>query len=116
MPIVARAGAGACVVGFAVAWLLQSELEILRVGVAPAERRRGVARDLVRELLSRAVAGGAEVAWLEVGASNLSAVRLYAEAGFKNAGVREGYYGHDGQDAVIMRRSLSDRARDEGGS
>ena len=64
------------------------EREILNLAVGPFERRRGVARKLLETELRRA-----KTRWfLEVRASNSSAVSLYESAGFREAGRRESYY------------------------
>jgi ribosomal-protein-alanine N-acetyltransferase len=39
---------------------------------------------------------------LEVRVSNTAAIGLYRRFGFAPAGVRAGYYGDDGEDALVM--------------
>lgn len=82
------------------------ELEVLTLAVAPAARRRGLARALVQAALD---AGRAEAAFLEVAVDNDAAIALYAAAGFRQAGRRKAYYdrGPDGRvDALVMRLDL----------
>lgn len=81
------------------------EAELLRVAVAPGERRRGVARALLRFAYPRLAAAGAEVLHLEVERSNRSAVHLYQAEGFHRIGQRPGYYGQ-GRDALLYSRAL----------
>lgn len=71
---------------------LGPEAEILTLGVAPGWRRRGVARNLVQDLMSRARAGGAQRLLLEVAADNAAALALYASLGFARQGIRRHYY------------------------
>jgi [ribosomal protein S18]-alanine N-acetyltransferase len=89
------------VIGFAGALDQAGEAHITNVAVADEWRRRGIARVLMIELMSAAVAKGITAATLEVRTSNVVAQRLYHRFGFVPAGVRPGYYA-DGEGAVIM--------------
>ena len=71
---------------------LGPEGEILTLGVAPGWRRRGVARNLVHDLIVRALAGGAQRLLLEVAADNTAALALYTSLGFARQGIRRHYY------------------------
>jgi ribosomal protein S18 acetylase RimI-like enzyme len=99
------AAASSGLAGWAVAWRLPpDELQVLRVAVAPAARRRGAATALLRSLAARGLpAGGA--ATLEVRAGNAGARMLYAALGYAPVGRRRGYY-RDGEDAVLMTLTL----------
>jgi ribosomal-protein-alanine N-acetyltransferase len=66
--------------------------EILTLGVAPAWRRRGIARILLQELIVRARDGGAQRLLLEVAADNMAALALYTSLGFAQQGIRRNYY------------------------
>lgn len=81
------------------------EAEILQVAVAPARRRTGLGRRLVRQAIALAAACGAEEAFLEVRPHNLAAIALYESEGFRQVGRRRRYYA-DGDDALLMRRAL----------
>jgi ribosomal-protein-alanine acetyltransferase len=89
-----------CVAGFlAVRELVPGEREILNLAVDPAERRKGLARGLLRDALGRT-----KGAWfLEVRASNAAAIQLYESAGFQRAGRRPDYYDNPAEDAIVMR-------------
>ncbi|MDE2005662.1 MAG: GNAT family N-acetyltransferase [Rhodospirillales bacterium] len=91
--------------GTVLARIAGGEGEILTLGVAPAMRRRGLARALMRAALAEATARGAGTMFLEVAADNAAAVALYAGLGFAAVGRRAGYYG-TGRDALAMRRDL----------
>ena len=71
---------------------LGPEGEILTLGVAPVWRRRGVARELLQDLIVRARSGGAQRLLLEVAADNAAALALYASLGFARQGIRRHYY------------------------
>jgi ribosomal-protein-alanine N-acetyltransferase len=72
--------------------VVAGEAEVLTLAVAPAARRRGVARGLLDAALARAIAAGAERAFLEVAEDNEGAIALYRGAGFTGVGRRPGYY------------------------
>lgn len=83
---------------------LFDEAEILDVAVAPAWRRRGIARALLQRLIAELPDGIARVL-LDVRASNAPARALYKSLGFTEDGVRKNYYpAPDGrrEDAVLM--------------
>jgi ribosomal-protein-alanine N-acetyltransferase len=93
--------------GFILARVAGDEAEILSLGVRPKARRAGQARALVREAAMRA--DGAAAMFLEVGADNEAARRLYTGLGFREAGVRKGYYREPGKpprDALTLKAEL----------
>jgi ribosomal-protein-alanine N-acetyltransferase len=94
---------GGVLVGYALFWHVADEVHLLNVAVAPPERRRGVGRALMNDLLSYARHNRAARILLEVRASNASAIALYASLGFTRARVRARYYA-DGEDAIEMIR------------
>lgn len=58
---------------------------IFGMRTAPAHRRQGLARLVLRALLAEASTLGAERAWLQVEADNAPAIALYADEGFEPA-------------------------------
>ena len=104
--LVARADerSGPWIAGFLCAWIVAKELHINNIAVHPAYRRRGVASQLLEEILRRAMAKGATAGYLEVRASNDAAKALYQRYGFKLIGRRRNYYDHPREDAIVMRR------------
>ena len=75
------------------------EHEILNLAVDPAERRKGIAAGLLRDVL----AGIQGACFLEVRESNQAAIQLYESAGFAFAGRRSGYYQQPAEEAIVMR-------------
>ncbi len=75
------------------------EREILNLAVEPPERRRGIARSLLKQEL--ADYGG--VWFLEVRVSNATALKFYKQLGFEPAGRREDYYRDPLEAAIVMR-------------
>lgn len=91
--------------GYAIFRYALDEAELLRLGVAPEERRQGIARALVEDGLERLRAQGVAACFLEVRANNEGAITLYEALGFQRAGRRRGYY-RDGTDALIYALDL----------
>ncbi len=94
-------------VGLVLARLAADEMEILNLAVAPAQRRRGLGRRLVAEALARGRARGAGQCWLEVRASNQTALAFYRALGFREHSRRPAYYRNPVEDAVICLRELT---------
>lgn len=87
--------------GFLCARLVATEWEIENIAVVEAARRRGIARELVEELMRRANSQDATAIWLEVRESNQPARQLYEKHGFKETGKRRAYYRNPEEDAVL---------------
>ncbi len=87
--------------GFVCAKGVAGEWEIENVVVAAAFLRRGIANELVRELIQRAGNEAAPAILLEVRESNLPARRLYEKHGFRQVGRRRMYYSDPAEDAIL---------------
>jgi ribosomal-protein-alanine N-acetyltransferase len=94
------------IVGYLCLWLIADEVHVTNVAVHPAHRQRGIGRHLLGTLLELYRQGGARRAALEVRPSNHSARRLYEAFGFRQVGLRKGYYFDTGEDALLMEASL----------
>ena len=82
------------------------ESEILTLAVNPAVRREGIGSALLREATIQAAAMGARSVFLEVSVANIAGRRLYAAAGFVQAGKRPRYYS-DNSDALVLWLGLA---------
>lgn len=102
---VARGSTGE-VAGYCSTWLVSGELHINGLAVAPALRRQGAARALVRHVVGEARRLGAHEATLEVRSANRVARRLYESLGFTPRGLRPRYYVQPVDDALILGRRL----------
>ncbi len=91
--------------GYAAFRTAAGEGELLRIAVAPAARRRGLAAALLTAGLDLLTAAGCAVCHLEVDERNLPAIRLYEGANFHRVGGRPGYYGY-GRGALLYARAL----------
>ena len=87
--------------GFLCARIVAGEWEIENVMVAPEFLRRGIASELMGELIQRARDGHASAVLLEVRESNLAARGLYEKHGFREVGRRRLYYKVPEEDAVL---------------
>ncbi|UCG38125.1 MAG: ribosomal protein S18-alanine N-acetyltransferase [bacterium] len=91
--------------GFIMGWLVADELHITNLAVDPARRRSGVAAALLQHITRDAEERGCSWCQLEVRRSNKAARSLYTRWGFREMGVRKGYY-QNGEDAIVMGRDL----------
>jgi len=87
--------------GFVCAKAVAGDWEIENVVVAAAFLRRGIANELLRNLIQRAAGEAASAILLEVRESNLPARRLYEKHGFREMGRRRGYYRDPMEDAIL---------------
>jgi [ribosomal protein S18]-alanine N-acetyltransferase len=88
---------------------------VMNVAVAPAHRRRGIARTLLEHLFDVTASDERRGYTLEVRVSNDGAIKLYEQLGFVGRGVRRGYYTDNREDALIMWRDPVGDERAEAG-
>jgi ribosomal-protein-alanine N-acetyltransferase len=95
--------------GYAVLMPVLDEAELLSIGVAAAQQRKGLGRAMLNEILALARAKNMRRVFLEVRASNVAALALYRSAGFSGIGVRRGYYqnANGSEDAITMACELT---------
>jgi ribosomal-protein-alanine N-acetyltransferase len=77
---------------------------VMNIAVAPAHRRRGIARGLMERLFEVTARDARRGYTLEVRVSNDGAIQLYEALGFRARGIRRGYYPDNREDALIMWR------------
>lgn len=94
------------VMGYAGMTHVLDEGYIDNIAVGEPFRRKGVAASLLKELISYAREKDMAFLTLEVRRSNLGAQALYRKCGFKEKGIRPGFYVHPAEDAVIMTLEL----------
>ena len=83
-----------------------AEADVLTVGVIPAQRGKGIARQLMAMITDWATAQGSIAMMLEVKVDNSEAIGLYESLGYSKLNIRKDYFGA-GLDAVVMRLDLS---------
>lgn len=92
-------------IGYGGGWIVDGQVQILKIATHPDYRRRGIAGELIRHIASDARDLGATQLTLEVRASNEGAHRFYERMGLERVGVRPRYYS-DREDAVIFTGPL----------
>ena len=97
--------AGEPVAGHAVVAVAGDIAELQRIAVDAAQRRTGVASELLAAVIARGRREGADRLLLEVREDNRSALAFYAARGFVEIDRRPRYYA-DGTTAVVMRLPL----------
>jgi ribosomal-protein-alanine N-acetyltransferase len=103
----------ALVDGRLVAYLVCSRYDavwhLMNVAVDDGLRRQGIASSLIERLFELADRPSVQYT-LEVRTSNEAAIRLYEGFGFRAAGRRRAYYHDNREDALIMWRTVPERA------
>lgn len=94
--------------GYAVLRPVLDEAELLNIGVAAGQQRKGLGRAMLLEMLDLACERNMLRMFLEVRASNAAALALYRSSGFGVIGVRRGYYTNasGSEDAITMACNL----------
>ncbi|MBT0584843.1 ribosomal protein S18-alanine N-acetyltransferase [Alteromonas oceanisediminis] len=108
---------GTCL-GYYIGLSVLDEVTLMDIVVCPTQRGRGLGKTLLDHFLTYARGLHATKAWLEVRASNSTAISLYRYAGFEHIEVRTGYYENPRQngqssekeDALVLAKVLSKEA------
>ena len=90
------------VIGYAVLWCILDQGELANLALVPGRRGIGLGAHLLRHVLGVSRDRDLKKLFLEVRSSNTKAIDLYARFGFKDAGVRLGYYESPREDARVM--------------
>ncbi|MDR0576439.1 MAG: ribosomal protein S18-alanine N-acetyltransferase [Candidatus Accumulibacter sp.] len=102
--------AGGEIAGYFVLMLAVDEAHLLNIGVAERRQGAGLGARLLRHAMDAARHGGAATLLLEVRPSNARALALYRHFGFRQIGLRRGYYPAAGgrEDALVLARGLEE--------
>lgn len=90
------------IVGYAGMWVIMDEAHITTIAVDPMYRGQHIGERLLIGLIDAAMEKGARWMTLEVRKSNATAQALYHKYGFREIGVRKGYYSDNREDALVM--------------
>ena len=93
------------VIAYVIGRLIAPEGEIYRIAVRADKRGRGIGYRLLDYAVKTSKGQGLERLFLEVRSQNVPAIKLYTSYGFKQIGLRKGYYKNPADDAVIMLRA-----------
>lgn len=96
--------------GYADIWTVLDEADLNSIAVRVDFRRKGIGDAIMLAMTEMLSANGVATINLEVRVSNMPAIKLYKKYGFKECGVRPGYYLDNGEDALIMKRETGDYA------
>ena len=98
------------IIGFLGYTRVLDEVEVTNLAVLTTEQQKGIARQLLQEMLQREKANQAYSVFLEVRQSNVAAQHLYESEKFRQVGKRKAYYHEPDEDAVIMCTKLKTEA------
>lgn len=111
--LVAAVPPNSAIIGYAIAFSIDEDAEVLNVAVEPSFRGKGLAGQMLDAVLIQLRARGVRTAFLEVRESNRAARALYGSRGFTEIGRRVRYYRKPVEDALVMRRILEVAEGDE---
>jgi len=100
---------GGDLVGFSVVMSVLDEAHLLNIGVCKRYQGQGYGARLLRHAMENARLNHASKLFLEVRPSNERAVELYRHFGFRQIGLRKGYYPATigREDALIFDKELA---------
>lgn len=99
---------GGKVVGYVGSQSVAPEADVMNLAVAPEWRSRGIGRALMTALITQLHSRGITALFLEVRVGNTPAQNLYRSLGFVEVGRRPKYYVNPTEDALILRKELTD--------
>lgn len=83
------------------------DCEIMNIAVSEGFRKKGVASEILDNLILVAREKGCSTITLEVAVDNESAIALYQKFGFSEVGKRKGFY--QSTDASVMQKSILEK-------
>lgn len=92
--------------GYLICWAVRDEIHILNLALKSDFQGHGLARSLLDYLFDWGREKKAAKVLLEVRMTNHRARKMYEKAGFIMTGRRKNYYAKEGEDALMMARSL----------
>ena len=81
-------------------------LEVERIYIRPAFKRRGLGKYLIDKAIEIARAQGKKLIWLGVWEHNVNAIAFYEKMGFVHTGAHSFFMGDDEQTDFIMTKKL----------
>jgi [ribosomal protein S18]-alanine N-acetyltransferase len=99
------------IAGFCFSEIMENMAHLLNIAIHPDYRCRGIARAMIREIISFARSSNKSYVFLEVRRSNANAQALYSSMGFFHVCVWRRYYTDSGEDACIMAKKIEGKAK-----
>jgi ribosomal-protein-alanine N-acetyltransferase len=96
------------IVGFAIIQNAAEFAHINEFGVLASHRRRGIGRMLMEDIIRESLERGCEFISLEVRESNDPAQALYRSFGFRQEGLRKGFYRDPQEDGLVLVKKLKE--------
>jgi [ribosomal protein S18]-alanine N-acetyltransferase len=90
------------IAGYIVFEVISDEGHITDIAVSKKHRNKGIASELVKEIIRLAKENAVKQVFLEVRSSNEEAKKLYSKFGFSEIGKRKAYYSKTNEDALIF--------------
>lgn len=100
-------------IGYLFAYAAADEADIARVAVLKESRKQGVGSELLKELGRISTERGIHKLLLDVRRSNGGAKAFYIKHGFREDGVRSGFYVDPEEDAILMSCELETKEQAE---
>lgn len=96
------------IVGFLVARLISEDYcaELYNIGVSPQNRRKNIGKKMLESLIKQCLAKKLEKIFLEVRASNQTAIEFYLKNNFTVLSKRKNFYSNPTEDAILMELKL----------
>lgn len=96
-------------VGFLICQTVVDEASLFNIAIHPDYRKQGLAKLLLKQLITELDAKQVKMLWLEVRESNTAAIALYQQLGFNEISIRKNYYPtkHGKEDAIIMAYTIA---------
>ncbi|MDH7554059.1 MAG: ribosomal protein S18-alanine N-acetyltransferase [Spirochaetota bacterium] len=89
--------------GYALAWYIADEVQLMRIAVLPDFQRYKVGTQLIQHVINHT--DNQKKIVLEVADNNTSAIRFYTSLGFHSVGFRKNYYRFD--NAILMEKNIN---------
>lgn len=88
------------------------EIEIYNIAVEKSFRKQGIGTMLIEKIIQKSLERKPSLisVWLEVRASNSSAISFYLKNGFGKVYQRKNFYKHPPEDAIVMKKTVTEDA------
>ena len=96
------------VVAYGGMYSVLDEADITNIAVHPLYRKQGIASTILNKMFEYCINKNISKIMLEVRESNINALNLYKNNGFKIVGERKKYYSDNGETAILMTKYMEE--------